>query len=232
MRGADGRLHRTYAAGEVKIDGFLEDYAAVALGLLETAVATADPRYAAEALSLARTGVELFADQDVPGFFSTPADGETPVGRRKPLDDNPTPSGNSLMATLLLRLSRLTGDSGLEALAAGVLRLGADFVERAPHGYGELLCALDTYLSVPQEIVVAGSLGDPGTRELRAAALAPWRPAAVYLFGTGEDAEEDVLPVLAGKTPVDGRPAAYVCERFACRRPVTDPAELLAVLGE
>jgi uncharacterized protein YyaL (SSP411 family) len=231
MVDGDGRVRRSYAAGRAHVDGFLEDYAAIALGLLDAAVATGDVRFAGHARRLAETAVDLFADPDGDGFFSTPVDGEAPIARRKPLDDNPTPSGNSLMATLLVRLARLTGDASLEDRAAGILRLGADLARRAPHGFGQLLCALDAHLAPPREIAVVGPPADEATHALRRAVLAPWLPAAVYAFGEGTPAEGEVVPLLAGRTPVDGRPAVYVCERFACRRPVTDPDEAGALLA-
>ena len=80
-----------------------------------------------------------------------------------------------------------------------------------------MLCALDLHLSPPRELAIAG---DPGSDVARAA-VAGFDPNAVVAFGPADD-----IPLLGGKTLVDGRPAVYVCERFACRAPVTDPGEL------
>jgi uncharacterized protein YyaL (SSP411 family) len=214
----DGRLFRTFRAGEAKNTGFLQDYADVANGLYELHVATGDLRWLREANRLARLAVGLFGDGERGGFFLTPAGGEELVARPKPLDDHPTPSGNSMLAYVLLRLARIYGDDGLERQAVGVFRLARPLVERAPTAFGHLLCALDFWFSPPRELAI---VGDPRS-EVARAALEPFDPNAVVAFGRADD-----VPLLTGKDLVDGKPAVYVCERFACRAPVTDPAELL-----
>ena len=214
----DGRLYRTWRVGEAKHTGFLEDYADVANGLYELHVATGDLRWLRESHRLARLAIELFADEEEGGFFHSPADGEKLVNRKKELDDHPTPSGNSMLAYVLLRLSRIWGDTELERAAVDVFRLIAPLVPRAPSSFGHALCALDLHFSIPREIAVIG----PPESDIARVALEPFDPNAVAAFGPAED-----VPLLAGKTHVDGQPAVYVCERFACRRPVTDPAELV-----
>jgi uncharacterized protein len=144
------------------------------------------------------------------------------VARRKEFDDHPTPSGNSMMAFVLLRLARIYGDDELERKAVSVFRLARPLVERAPTAVGHLLCALDLHFSPPREIAVVGE-----SDELRRAALDGFQPNTVFAF-TGEPTDE--IALLAGKGLVDGRPAAYVCERFACQAPVTTPADLHASL--
>ena len=213
----DGRLRRTYRGGRAKGTGYLEDYASVAHGLYELHVATGDLRRLREARRLALLAVELFADEANGGFFTTPVDGEQLVARMKAFDDNPTPSGNSMLAFVLLRLARIWGDDDLERRGVGVLRLVRDLMQRAPSAFGHALCALDLHLSPPREIAVIG----PPDADVARAVLAPFDPATVVAFGPGED-----VPLLAEKELVDGRPAVYVCERFACRAPVTDPKEL------
>ena len=213
---ADGeRLHRTWRDGVAKGTGYLEDYANVAHGLYELHVATGTARWLHESHRLAHLAIELFADEENGGFFLAPADGETLVARQKDLDDNPTPSGNSMLAFQLLRLGRLWGDDELEHRAVGVLRLMRDVIPRAPQGFGWALCALDLHLSPPRELAI---VGDPQS-ELARAALRAFDPNAVVAFGPA-----DGVPLLEGKTLIDGETAVYVCERFACQAPVTDPA--------
>jgi uncharacterized protein YyaL (SSP411 family) len=207
-----GRLHRTWRDGVAKGTGYLEDYAHVAHGLYELHVATGDLRWLRESRRLALLAVELFADDEQGGFFLTPADGEALVARQKDLDDNPTPSGNSMLAFVLLRLARIWGDDELERRAVGVLRLVRDVIPRAPSAFGWSLCALDLYLSAPRELAIIGSPSDAVARR----ALAELDPNAVVAFGPDEE-----IPLLAGKGPVDGKPAVYACERFACQAPVT-----------
>ena len=213
---SDGeRLHRTWRGGVAKGTGYLEDYANVAHGLYELHVATGTGRWLLESYRLANLAIDLFADDDNGGFFLTPFDGDPLVARQKDLDDNPTPSGNSMLAFHLLRLARLWGDDELEHRAVGVLRLMRDVIPRAPQGFGWALCALELYLSQPHELAI---VGDPQSDVARAA-LRPFDPNGVIAFGP-----TDGVPLLEGKTLVGGKPAVYVCERFACQAPVTDPA--------
>jgi uncharacterized protein YyaL (SSP411 family) len=214
---ADGRLHRTWRDGAAKGTGYLEDYADVANGLYELHVATGELRWLEEAHRLARLAVELFADDENGGFFHTPRDGEELVARKKDFDDHPTPSGNSMLAYVLLRLARIYGDDELERRAVSVFRLVPDALGRVPSSFGWTLVALDLHFAPPREVAIVG----PPDAQVARAALARWDPRAVVAFGPADD-----VPLLEGKGLVDGRPAVYVCERFACRAPVTEPSEL------
>ncbi len=211
----DGRLSRAWRAGRSGGEGFLDDYANVAHGLLELHVATGELRWLLEARRLALLAIELFGDDEHGGFFLAPKGGEELVARTKGLDDNPLPSGNSMLAHVLLRLARIWGDEELERRAVGVLRLVEPMLARAPGAFGWALCALDLWLSTPSELAVAGPVGSKVAR----AALAPFAPRTVVAVGPAEG-----VPLLEGKGLVDGKPAVYACERFACRAPVTDPA--------
>jgi len=208
----EGRLFRTWRAGQARHGGVLEDYADVAHGLYELHVATGELRWLQESRRLALLAVELFGDDERGGFFLTPVDGEQLVTRKKEFDDHPTPSGNSMLAYVLLRLARIWGDDELERRAVGVFRFVAPQIPRAPSAFGHALCALDLHFSPPRELAVIG----PPDAEVARRELAPFDPNAVIAFGPSED-----VPLLRGKVAVDGRPAVYVCENFTCRAPVT-----------
>jgi uncharacterized protein len=210
-------LWRTLRDGRAKYPAYLEDYANVAHGLYELHVATGDLRWLREARRLALVAVELFGDPERGGFFLAPADGEQLVARQKAFDDNPTPAGSSMLAFVLLRVARIWGDDELERTAVGALRLVRDLLPRAPSAFGWALCALDLHLSPPRELALLGGADS----EIARAALRGFDPHAVVAFGPADD-----VPLLEGKTLVDGKPAVYVCERFACRAPVTDASEL------
>jgi len=219
---SEGRLHRTYRGttvrdGIAKGTGYLEDYADVAYGLMELHVASGDPRWLREAHRLGTLAVELFADDEGGGFFQTPADGELLVARKKELDDHPTPSGNAMLAYVLLRLARIWGDDELERRAVSVLRLVRDSLPRIPTSFGWMLVSLDQHLAPHRELAIVGSPDAPVAR----AALDAAAETDVIAFGPADD-----VPLLAGRTEVDGRPAVYLCERFACSLPVTEPGEL------
>ncbi len=210
-------LWRTLRDGRAKYPAYLDDYANAAHGLYELHVATGDLRWLRESRRLALAAVELFGDSERGGFFLTAADGEPLLARQKAFDDNPTPSGNSMLAFVLLRLARIWGDDELERQAVGALRLVRDLLTRAPTAFGWALCALDLHLSPPRELAIVGAADSDVAR----AALRGFDPNGVVAFGPAQD-----VPLLEGKSLVDRKPAVYVCEHFACQAPVTDPGEL------
>ncbi len=214
---ADGRLLRSRRDGRASGAGFLDDYANAVHGLLELHVATGELRYLVEAHRLALLAVELFADDEHGGFFLSPADGDARVARTKDLQDTPIPSGNSMLAWVLLRLSRIWGDDELERRAVSVFRLVEPALTRAPGAFAWMLVGLDLHLSPPREIAIVGPVDTP----VACAVLAPFDPRAVVAVGPSDD-----VPLLAGKGLVDGKPAVYVCERFVCKAPATEPEEL------
>ena len=126
-----------------------------------------------------------------------------------------------MLAWVLLRLARIWGDDELERRAVSVFRLVEPALRRAPGGFAWMLCGLDLWLSPPREIAIAGAVNSPVAR----AALASFHPRAVVAVGPGDE-----VPLLAGKELVDGETAVYVCKRFVCQRPVTDPDALRAAV--
>ena len=221
LRDSEGRLLRSYKDGQAKLNAYLEDHAYLVEALLTLYEASFDPRWFAAARQTADAMVARFADDERGGFFETSADHERLVARRKDLEDNPIPAGNSSAAYGLLRLAALTGEHEYERRAVGVFRLLHEVAFKHPQAFAHLLQALDFHFAAVREVALVGA----DTRPLERVVRGRFRPHLVLAGG-----EEDGVPLLAGRTPVDGRPAAYVCERFACQRPVTQPAELAALL--
>jgi uncharacterized protein YyaL (SSP411 family) len=217
LRGDDGRVLRSIREGQVSGPGFLDDHANVAHGLLALHVATGDPRWLREARRVAEVAVVLFADDERGGFFLSPRDGETLATRPKDVDDDPIPSGNSMLASVLIRIGRIWGDDALVARGEGVLRLFAPAMERVPRALAWSLSTLHLHLSPPRELAIVGDVN----AEVSRAALGGFAPDTVVAVGPADD-----VPLLAGKALVGGQTAVYVCERFACRAPVTRPDEL------
>ncbi len=147
LRDTEGRLLRTYSEGRAHIGGYLEDHAFLLEALIVLFEATCAERWLAEARVLAAQTIERFADPERGGFFSTPADGEELIARRKELDDSPIPSGASSAALGLLRLAQITGEESYEHNALGVLRLLHEIAPRHPSSFGHLLQALELHLS-------------------------------------------------------------------------------------
>jgi uncharacterized protein YyaL (SSP411 family) len=216
-----GRLLRTYKDGRAKLNAYLEDHAFLVEALLTLYEATFEPRWFGAARATADAMVERFADDENGGFFETSSDHERLVARRKDLEDHPIPAGNSSAAYGLLRLAALTGEHEYERRAVGVIRLLQRVAPQHPQAFAHLLQAIDFHLARVREVALVGDDRRPLERVVRER----FRPHVVLAGG-----EEDGLPLLRGRDPVDGRAAAYVCERFACQRPVTEPAELAALL--
>jgi uncharacterized protein YyaL (SSP411 family) len=224
LRDARGRLLRTYNDGQARLDAYLEDHAFLLEALLDLYQATFDERWFSEARALADAIIARFGDPERGGFFSTADDHERLLARRKDLEDAPIPSGASSAALGMLRLSALSGEARYEDAALGVLRLLAEIAPRHPTAFGHLLQAIDLYVSPVREVALAGE--DLG--ELAAVVRSQLRPHVVLAGGPGGDDSE--VPLMVGRMALDGRAAAYVCERFSCLRPVTEPRELQGLL--
>jgi uncharacterized protein len=226
---ADGRLLRTWKDGHGRLNAYLEDHAYLVEALLSLYEATFEPHWFTAARSLADTMVERFGDPEKGGFFETSSDHERLVTRRKDPEDHPTPSGNASAAYGLLRLAALTGEHDYERQGVGVLRLFAELAPRHPNAFAHLLQALDFHLAPVREVALVGDDVAPLERVVRSG----FRPHLVLAGSPPPGGADDAsaVPLLEAREPVDGRAAAYVCERFACKAPVTDPEELEKLLA-
>ena len=232
LRDSEGRLLRTWKDGEGRLNAYLEDHAFLLEALLRLYEATFEVRWFEAGREVADTMIERFADPDRGGFFTTSHDHEELIARRKDLGDHPIPSGNSSAALGLLRLAALTGDRTYEDHAVAVLRLLSRAAVQHPDAFGHFLCALDFHLSPVREVALIapanGASGGEALAELAAVARGAHRPHSV-LAGGAEGSDQPEL--LRERPAVEGRPAAYVCENFACKAPVTGPEELGRLLA-
>ena len=224
------RLLRTYRNGESKLNGYLEDYAFLACGLLALYEATGEGKFLRMASALMQTMLSHFWDAKDGGFFATSSDHEKLIHRPKDWDDNATPSGNSVAVEVLLKLAILTGNETYRQKAAEILRKIAPEMEKHPYGFARVLSALDFYLSTPKEIAIVGELNDGDTRALVREIYAKYLPNKLVAIGNMVNYDTN-LPLLEGKTRIDGKPTAYVCENYACKAPVTSPEGLRKALA-
>jgi uncharacterized protein YyaL (SSP411 family) len=229
----DGRLLRTWKDGEAKLQGYLEDYAMVADGLLALFEATFDRRWLDEAQRLADEILRLFWDDEAEGFFDTGSDHEPLVFRPRNLFDNAVPCGSSVAADLLLRLALLTGDERYERHAVKAIRHVADLMLRYPTGFGRWLAAFDFHLGPVAEIVLvwpkAGA--ENGLEALAHEVFSRYLPKRVVVGGEEGPSSLAELPLFEGKSAVSGKATAYVCHNYACSAPTSDPAELAQQLS-
>ncbi len=232
LRDEDGRLLRSWRNGRPSGPGYADDLAQMAEACLTLYETTFELRWFLEARGLADDLLRLFRDESNGGFFQTGTDSESLVIRPKDLYDNAVPSGNSAAADILQRLGRLTGELEYERAGLSALRLVRDAMASAPTGFGHALCALDLYLSPVREVAIVGHPEEEDTRALVAEVtekrFLPNHVLAVAPSGDTRSAE--AVPLLRNRNVIDGKATAYVCERFACKLPVTDPEALASQL--
>ncbi|MEP6847284.1 MAG: thioredoxin domain-containing protein [Acidobacteriota bacterium] len=218
----EGRLRRTWKDGRAKLDAYIEDYANFADGLIDLYQVSGEVKYLAEAKRLADLMITEFWDENNGGFFFTANDHEELIIRNKDFYDNATPSGNSVGADVLLKLAKLTGDEKYERFASTVLRLAAAQLKRHAQGFGRTLSAIEFYVGATKEIVLIGDTDGQLKNEV-------WRdyfPGKVVVRSNEPDAESKLIPLLAERSAIEGKPTAYVCENFTCKLPVTAVEDL------
>jgi uncharacterized protein YyaL (SSP411 family) len=229
----DGLLLRTYKDGEAKLNAYLEDYACLIDGLISLYEATGTLKWIESALSLADKMIEEFWDEDSGGFFFTGKSHEQLIVRSKEFLDNATPSGNSIAALSLLRLSLLTDNETYRRHATTVLRLMADQIRRYPSAFGCALSAVDFYLDSPVEIAIVGRGEDPRSQELVRAAWQTYIPNRVIALSVDDNKQAPRIVALLRDRPMQGaQPTAFVCEAYTCKNPVHTPADLLNQLAK
>jgi uncharacterized protein YyaL (SSP411 family) len=222
-----GRLLRSWRDGQGRIKGYLEDYAMVGTGLLALYEATFDQRWLEHSRRLAEQALALFWDAERDAWFDTGTDQEALVVRPRNLFDNAVPSGASVAIDWLLRLGLLFGEERYEAQALKALGPMADMMARHPSGFGRYLCALDFHLGPVAEVALVWprGAGAESAAALVRSAFGRYLPNRVVVAGA-EGGAPAGFPLLEGRPAVGGRPTAYVCRRYACQTPVTEPGDL------
>jgi uncharacterized protein YyaL (SSP411 family) len=226
----DGYLLHTYKDGIAKLLGYLDDYAFVAVGLLDLFEAVQDRALLKRAQNLAAVMLQEFWDDSDGGFFYTGKSHEQLITRAKPAFDASIPSGNSVAAQLLLRLYHYTNDETYLKKAEIVLRSYRNAMAAQPFGLAHMLAAADFYIDKPKEIVIVGEPADAGTRQMLRGVQTTYLPnSTLQLVSPGTPLAE-IAPLLEGKSQVNGTATAYVCHNFTCSAPVTTWSDLQALL--
>lgn len=228
LQPAPGRLLHGFKDGQARLNAYLDDYAAVIDGLIDLHQTTQDVRWLAAAVPLAETLLEHFLDREEGAFFYTSHDHESLIARMKDMQDNATPSGNSLAVNALLRLGRLTGRTDFEAAAEDTLRCLVPLAQQYPSAAGQLLQAADFLLGPSYEIAL---VADHELPPWQAALASEFAPHLLWVCQQGAAAPDTpIATILQGKTTLQSQPAAYVCEHGTCREPVTTLADLRRIL--
>ncbi|GAV23539.1 thioredoxin domain-containing protein [Carboxydothermus pertinax] len=226
LRRDDGRLLARYREGEGAVLAYLDDYAFLIWGLIELYEASFEVRYLKLAVELTREMLKLFWDEKHGGLFFTGADGEELITRPKEIYDGALPSGNSVAALNLLRLSRMLGEEDFLQKAEEILSTFAGKVSEIPSAHSFYLLAYLFYLGPVKEIVVAGEPDGEDTRAMIEKINLAYLPNSVVLFHPIGDAGQEIreiIPHIADKKSLIGeRATVYVCENFSCKAPVVE----------
>ena len=226
MRSDDGGLLRIHSAGRASVEAFVEDYAALADGMISLYEATGDESWYSEARALIDAMIDRFWDHEGGGFFTVGRGGEQLIAQRKPTQDGATPSGNSLAARALARMYALTSDGRYADLIEAMRVAFSAFLSKAPTMLG-LFVSVEDWLTEHRSVALVGPADDADLMQMRRDLLSgPPRPMVVMRRSDGDT----VIPQLADKPQQDGKPTAYVCQSFACSAPVHTAADLQSVL--
>lgn len=224
------RLLRTWRDGKASLNAYLEDYAALALGLLALYQAHPDPRWFSFASTLCHEIVEHFSDP-VGGFFDTRADHEELLTRPKSVQDNATPSGNAMTALAFLQMGSFTGQGLWVDKASDMWKIISPFLTKYPSAFAFWLTGLDYSLQPVTELALLGDLDDPLLAEMLSVINATYRPYSVLAVAPFPPTPTSPA-VLQNRTLLDGKSTAYVCKNFVCKLPVTNSHALVDQLDQ
>lgn len=230
---AQHRLRRAELNGVNKTDGFLEDYAFLIQGLLDLYTATGDVGSLKFAVELQKAQDDQFWDDKSGGYFQTGAADASLLLRPKDQHDNAEPAGNSIACLNLLRLSRLLDNAAMRDRASRTLGAYSEGLLRYPMAWGAMLRALEMQIDSPRQIIIAGPSDGADTRALSAEIWRRYLPSHIIAWadgGAGQAFLAGHVAVMKDFHPIDGKPAAHVCENFTCQLPTTEPAKLGAQL--
>jgi uncharacterized protein len=230
-------LYRNYRKSRSDIEGFADDYACVVQGLLDLYEASFDVEWLKFATQLQETQDRLFFDEKRAGYFSTSGKDESVFLRIKDDNDGAEPAASSVAALNLLRLSQILDDpaaAGAER-ARKTIDAFATTLSHFPSATPQMLVALDYSLSKPRQIVIAGKKDAPETKALLTEVHRHFLPKMIVLLADGDEGQKyfgETNEAIRAMSPVDAKPAAYVCENFTCKAPVTEPKALAELLSK
>lgn len=224
----NGTLRRSWRNGRTTHEVFLEDYAALILGLMELYQTDFNTRWFAAAKELADEMIDKFRDPEG-GFFDTPSDGEALLLRPKDVQDNATPSGNSMACEALVKLAAFTDEGRYRDLAEEALSQITHFVLRYPLGFTRWLSAAENALGTLKQVAVLGEAGEENFKRMIQAVRADYRPSVV-VAASPYPIEINAPVLLHNRNTLNGKATAYVCEGFVCNQPVTEVNKLIEQL--
>jgi uncharacterized protein YyaL (SSP411 family) len=222
----DGRVTRSWSKSGARINGFLEDYAAVALGFISLYELTFDTKWITRASGIANAMVEWFWDEQLGAFFDTPRDAEALITRPRDVTDNAMPSGTSMAVELLLMLSELCHNADMRRRASFILETVATPMIRYPSAFGHMLGAADMAVNGAVEVAIAGVPAEKNFQALQHEVSTHFIPSLVLAGGSSTNG----IALMEGRSTTKGKAIAYVCRSYACEEPATTPQLLSSQL--
>jgi hypothetical protein len=226
-------LFRSYREGRGEVEGFADDYAFVIQGLLDLYEASFDPGWLKFALELQGQMDALFWDNESGGYFTVTGHDSNILLRLKEDNDSAEPAASSVTALNLARLAAIRNDGELLARAKKTVNAFARQLAHFPSALPQMLVAFDFLEGSPRQIVIAGDSDSPETKALLAEVHRHFLPNKVLLLADGAEGQRylgEENEAIRAMSVVGGKPAAYVCENFACKAPVTDVDEFRDLL--
>jgi len=230
-----GNLKRRYRAGDVAINGFLDDHAYLIQGLLDLYEASFKVSYLAWAARLQERQDQLFWDGDNGGYFSTASADSSVLLRTRDAYDGAEPSANSVAAMNLLRLSQMTDNEAWRNKAQNLFRAFNRQLENSPETVPQMAAGLDFSLAPPRQIVIAGDPASPDTQGLLRLVNERYLPNKILFLVDGSGLRKELaqwLPFVEGMQQLDGKATAYVCENYTCQLPSSDPQQVAKLLSQ
>lgn len=231
MRDSKGRLYHNYRDGEAAIPGFLDDYAFLTWGLLELYETTFETKYLQRAISVNEDMMKHFWDENQGGFYFTADDTESVLVRNKEIYDGPYPSGNSVAALNLLRISRMTAKPEYEEKSSQMLRAFSPVVSQVPTAHTSLMAALDFAIGPSYEVVIVGT--QQNTKDMLNSLKRAFIPNKVVLFRSSVVERPEIVRFSEFTRDLsirEGKATAYVCHNYQCDLPTTSPEKMLRLL--
>ncbi len=234
MRAKDGKLFHRYRSGEAAITGNVDDYSFVIWALLELYEATFQAKYLQKALEYNNYLFRNFLDKKNGGLFFTSGEAESLLTRPKELYDGAIPSGNSVAYINTLRLFRITGDAEVEKQANEIYRAFRAHADAMPTAFTQFLCGLDFAIGPSSEVIIAGDMDKPDTKELLFALRKHFAPNKVVILRPEESAKpdiENIAPFVKSHPCINEKATAYVCTNYTCALPTNDPRKMLELIN-
>ena len=228
-------LYRSYRGGRSDVEGFADDYAFVIQGLLDLYGASFNIEWLKFAIELQETQDRLFFDEKSGGYFSTSGKDTSVVLRMKDDNDSAEPAASSVSVLNLLRLAQIHGEKQWQERAGKTISAFHTTLSRFPSAMPQMLAALDFSSSKPRQIVIAGKKDAPETKALLAEVHRHFLPKTIILLADEADGQKylgEKIEAIRAMSTIDGKPAAYVCENFTCKAPVTDARALAEMLSK